>query len=175
MLVTGFYEGIIHPILGIDHLLAMISVGIVSVILGSRAIWFVPGSFVMAMAVGGWFGLSGVQLPQSEACIAASLIVLGFAIGIGERIFAAGTALPLWIVSIFVIAFGLAHGNAHGIEAPQTAEPTAFALGFLLGTSLLHLAGVATGFISVRHSWFKFTLRAAGMFTAALGFGLLTK
>jgi urease accessory protein len=148
MLTTGFYDGLIHPVFGIDHLLAMVGVGIISVIFGNRAIWYIPGAFVVAMAVGGWLGLKNVMLPHSEAWIAASLIVLGFAIAIGEKIVTHGNILPLLIVSIFVIVFGIAHGNAHGIEAPQTAEPTAFVLGFLLGTSLLHLAGVATGLLS---------------------------
>lgn len=175
MVIDGLIDGLIHPILGIDHLLAMLSVGVVSAMLGRRAIWCIPVAFVVAMAVGGLAGLRGIVLPYAEVWIAASLVGLGLAIGIGERISVAGKVLPLLILSIFVIVFGMAHGNAHGLEAPKTAEPAAFALGFLLGTSLLHLTGVAASLLRNRNALLAFTLQAAGMFTAALGLGLLTR
>jgi len=95
MLVTGVYVSPIHPVPGIDHLLAMISIDNVSVILGNRAIWAIPVAFVAAIAAGYWFRLRGALLPHSEACITASPIILGFTIAIGERVHGTRKVAPL--------------------------------------------------------------------------------
>ena len=153
----------------------MASVGVVSALLGARAIWIIPCAFVTAMAIGGIFGLNGIMMSHAEIWIAASLVMLGITIALNEHIPKLGKVIPLRIVAFFVIAFGAAHGNAHGVEIPNSAEPATFVIGFLIGTSVLHLTGVAVGILSINKQWFAVILRLGGLFTAALGVGLLTR
>lgn len=163
-----------HPVLGVDHLFAMVCVGVVSALLGRGAVWTVPFAFVAAMAVGGVVGLNGAVVPQGERLIAASLIALGLVIGMSGLVPRTGRA-SLLVAMAFVMVFGAAHGNAHGLEIPATASPAAFTVGFLLGTAGLHLVGVFMGLWTSRQRWTATLLRLGGMFTAALGLGLLTR
>ena len=158
-----------------DHLFAMASVGVVSAILGSRTIWSIPALFVAAMCVGGILGLNGIVLPRAELWIAVSLVALGLMIASGGAVSPAGRKLPFWVAAVFVMTFGAAHGNAHGLEIPATAGPVAFTVGFLIGTTALHLIGVSVGVAAIRHYWEAVAMRMAGVFTAALGLGLLAR
>jgi urease accessory protein len=173
--IAGLWDGFTHPLLGVDHLLAMISVGVASALLGPRAIWALPISFVASMALAGIAGLNGLVLPRSELWIAVSLVALGLTISTGGAMGLRGRRIPTSLAGLFVMIFGAAHGNAHGLEIPSTASPAAFTVGFLVGTTGLHLAGVAAGLSALRNRVSAFVLRMAGVFTAAMGVGLLAR
>ena len=140
---VGFLTGLLHPALGFDHLLAMLSVGILSLQIGGNAIWHVPATFVLIMIFGGFLGMQGVDIPMVEAGIAISVIVLGIAL-------AAEKFIPEWVAIISVAIFGTFHGHAHGTEMPLIANPWLYGLGFVTGTALIHLLGVFVG-IGFRH------------------------
>lgn len=135
----GLAHGFEHPVGGLDHVLAMVAVGLFAATLGGRAIWAVPASFVAMMAAGGFIGMQGVDLPFVEIGIALSVIVLGLAVAL--RI-----SLPTAAAMALVGFFAIFHGHAHGAEAPADASGLAYALGFMLATALLHGAGLALGF-----------------------------
>lgn len=134
----GFISGFNHPVLGFDHMLAMICVGILSTKLGGRAIWTVPTVFVLFMLFGGIVGLLALPIPFVEFGIAASVLLLGLALAIDRK-------LPQWLVMAFVATFAIFHGHAHGVEMPQLAEPALYVLGFICGTSAIHIVGVILG------------------------------
>ena len=162
----GFISGLIHPVLGYDHLFAMLSVGIISAQIGGKAIWRVPATFVIVMAIGGAFGLMNIGSLPAEFGIALSLVLLGGAI-------AAERQLPTWITMIIVGVFAVFHGYAHGLEMPASAKPVTFALGFLLGTAIIHIAGVFIGDISQHYERGKIILRVAGGLIAIYGLLLI--
>lgn len=134
----GLGHGFMHPLLGLDHILAMVAVGIWAAQSGGRAIWAIPLSFIVAMAVGGALGLAGFTLPMVEPGILASVIILGILIACAAR-------LPLMVSAALVAVFALCHGFAHATEMPVTASGLSYGLGFLMATALLHLAGVGVG------------------------------
>lgn len=136
--MDGFLSGFFHPILGFDHFLAMIAVGLLSVQIGGRAIWTVPASFVAVLAAGGAIGLAGVPLPQVEGVIAISVLLLGLVIAVERRV-------PVAFAMVAVGFFALFHGHAHGGEIPDGVLATAYVLGFVLASAVLHLAGVGLG------------------------------
>src|SRR5258708_23295454 len=135
----GFVDGFAHPLGGLDHILAMVTVGIFAWQLGSRALWLVPATFVLAMAAGGALGMAGVPVPFVELGIAASVIVLGAVVAFARR---APVAIAVGLVGVFAIF----HGHAHGTEKPLDATSGAYAAGFMLATALLHAPGIALGF-----------------------------
>lgn len=139
----GFVAGALHPVLGFDHLLAMLAVGLLSVQLGGRAIWTVPATFVAFLVVGGALGLVGIPLVQVEGAIALSVLALGLAI-------AARARLPVAMAMAMVAFFAIFHGHAHGAEIPRLAEPAAYVAGFALASAGLHLAGVSVGLLGRR-------------------------
>lgn len=153
----SFFGGLLHPVLGLDHFLAMVSVGIVSSMIGGRAIWTVPSLFVAMMAIGGGLGRAdlGVGAGAIEAGIAVSVIALGLVIAADRR-------LPVRIVMGAVVFFGFFHGYAHGVEIPNIARPLVYASGFLLGTALIHLLGVLVGEMAKRYVSGRLVLRALG-------------
>jgi urease accessory protein len=159
---AGFLTGLLHPALGFDHLLAMLSVGILSVQIGGRAIWHVPATFVLIMIVGGFLGIKGVGIPMVEAGIAISVLILGAAL-------AADKLIPEWVAVISVAVFGTFHGHAHGTEMPLIANPWLYGLGFVTGTSIIHLMGVSLGFGFRRWRRGPGLLRAAGVCIAGVG------
>lgn len=136
----GFLDGFGHPMGGLDHILAMVGVGLLAARLGGRALWLVPSAFVTMMAAGGLIGMSEVALPFVEAAIAASVLVLGLAIAARAPLPAARTALLVGFFAVF-------HGHAHGAEMPANASGLAYGLGFMMATVALHVAGIglATG------------------------------
>jgi urease accessory protein len=157
ILFGPFLGGFTHPVLGLDHFIAMLSVGIVSAIIGGRAIWGVPATFVTFMAVGGALGWSQIGFPSSfiETGIALSVLLLGLLIAIYRQ-------LPAIYVAIPVAFFGTMHGYAHGAEIPSIADPVLYALGFMSGTIVIHLVGVLIGDISRRYANGRLALRMAG-------------
>ena len=169
--MIGFYDGLSHPVLGIDHFLAMVSVGIVSAQIGGRAIWTVPSTFVVMMIIGGILGMvaeifllniTELFIVIVEIGIVLSVILLGLAIAIGKK-------LSLILMMFFVSIFGLCHGTAHGMEMPWAANPILFALGFSSGTATLHLFGVIIGSFLIKNNYSLFLLRFIGIASACYG------
>jgi urease accessory protein len=163
-LATGFT----HPLGGIDHVLAMVAVGLFAAQLGGRALWLVPASFVAATAAAGLAGMSGGALPMTEAGIAASVIVLGGAIALR-------LALPVAAAMALVGFFAIFHGYAHGLETPETASGLLYGLGFITATALLHGLGIAIGLALGRldGSIGRNLVRVAGSFAAITGVVML--
>jgi len=134
----GFAHGFAHPLGGLDHLLAMLTVGLFAAQLGGRAIWAVPASFVALMAAGGALGVSGVDVPFVELGIGLSVAVLGAGVAFGLK-------APLAVAMGMAGFFAIFHGHAHGTEMPLDASGLAYGLGFLSATAVLHLAGLGLG------------------------------
>ena len=168
--MVGFYDGISHPVLGFDHFLAMISVGIVSAQIGGRAIWTVPTTFVFIMTIGGLFGFFLIvdEFFFVEVGIIFSVILLGFGISIEKKI-------PTNLIMVFVGIFGLFHGIAHGIEVPAAANPLLFVLGFVCGTTALHIFGVGIGYFSIKTTASLILLRLTGILFGVYGIYLLSQ
>lgn len=161
----GFASGFAHPLHGLDHLLAMLAVGLWAAQLGGRARWAVPAAFVGVMALGGALGMAGVGLPLAGQGIVASVLMLGLLI-------AAAVRLPLAAGVALVGIFALCHGYAHGAEMPETAAGAVYALGFAGATALLHGCGFGLGVLMQRGAkagW----LRASGVAISAAGVLLL--
>ena len=158
----SFLAGLTHPVLGLDHFLAMVSVGILSAQIGGRAIWTVPATFVAVMALGGLLGWIDIGLSATEVGIAFSVLALGTAIAADKRV-------PMVAAMSAVGVFAIFHGYAHGAEMPTVATPLTYAIGFMVGTALLHIAGVLIGDISQHYEKGKILLRAAGVAIAGTG------
>jgi urease accessory protein len=167
MPIGGYLTGLIHPVLGYDHLLAMLSVGILSAQIGGRAIWTVPATFVGVMAVGGVLGLTTLTLGPVELGIAISLVLLGLVI-------AAERKLPILLAMLGVGFFAIFHGFAHGAEMPETAQPVLYALGFLTGTIGIHITGVLIGDIAGHYERGKMLVRVGGGLIALVGVFFIT-
>ena len=134
----GFAGGLTHPLTGLDHICAMIAVGLWAAQRGGRALWAIPLAFVSVMALGGRLGMIGGALPMGETGIATSVLMLGVLI-------AAAVRLPLVVNVLIVGVFALFHGYAHGAEMPATANGLEFGTGFMLATAGLHLCGISFG------------------------------
>lgn len=161
----GWLAGVLHPVTGIDHLLAMVAVGIWGAALGAPLVWMLPLAFPLLMVAGGILGIAGVPVPFVEAGIALSVLMLGTAILAQWR-------APIAVAVALVAFFGVLHGHAHGTELPDATSPAAYSAGFVLSTGLLHLAGIAIGELRRwRHG--IAVLRAAGAALAATGTWLL--
>jgi urease accessory protein len=135
---SGFMHGVMHPIGGLDHVLAMVTVGLFAAHLGGRALWLVPASFVTMMSLGGVLGIYGVPIPFIEIGIALSVAVLGTAVALQ-------TSLSLTAAMGLVGLFAIFHGHAHGTEMPLEASGLTYAAGFLLATAALHAVGIGLG------------------------------
>ena len=162
----GFLSGFMHPLLGWDHVVAMVAVGLWGAFLGSPAIWVLPVVFPLVMAFGGALGVVGVPIPAVETGIAASAVVLGAMVAFAVR-------PPIWVAAVIVGAFAIFHGHAHGTELPNAANPLAYSLGFVISTGLLHLSGIAFGLL-VRWPVGKVAVQAGGGLIALAGIGFLT-
>lgn len=160
---AGFAHGVLHPWTGLDHLCAMIAVGLWAAQCGGKAVWVVPLTFLGVMTFGGALGMTGVALPGVEPGIAASVLVLGVLI-------AAAVQLPLVATASLVALFALFHGHAHGAEMPATASGLAYALGFLAATASLLALGVGLATVCQRRGSTT-AVRIAGGMIAACGLG----
>lgn len=158
--LTGFAGGLAHPLLGLDHLFAMIAIGLWAAQQGGRALWAIPAAFVGAMLAGGVLAGSGIALPQVEAAIALSVLALGLLVAARLRAsLAAGIAIAA--------GFALFHGYAHGLETPLAVSPALYAVGFVLATACLHGAGIAGSLLGRR------AVQLAGAGIAATGLALM--
>ena len=162
----GFVSGLLHPLFGWDHVVAMVAVGLWGAFLGVPAIWLLPVVFPLVMAVGGAAGVAGMPLPAVEAGIAASALVLGAMGALAAR-------PPLWAAAAIVGVFAVFHGQAHGTELPHAAGPLAYSAGFVISTGLLHLSGIALG-LAARWRAGRVAIRAGGGAIALAGVGFLT-
>ena len=140
---AGFLAGLAHPVSGLDHVLAMIAVGLWGAVLGPPAIWVLPVAFPLVMAFGGLMGLLGFPLPGVEIGIAVSAVVLG-------ALVLAEVRPPLWLAALIVAFFAIFHGHAHGRELPEGTSALLYSLGFVVATGLLHAVGILLG---VAHRW----------------------
>jgi urease accessory protein len=165
---SGLVHGFGHPISGLDHILAMLMVGIFAWQLGGRALCLVPMTFVGAMAVSGMLAIAGIGVPFVEIGIVLSVVVLGAIVAFNVK---APVAVAMGVVGLFAIF----HGHAHGAEIPEDVGGVAYAAGFLIATAMLHLAGISAGFligkVGERHG--SVAVRLAGCLTTAAGVGLL--
>ncbi len=159
--VGGFYSGFLHPIFGWDHVVAMVAVGLWGAFLGKPAIWILPIVFPLVMAFGGALGVLGVPVPAIETGIALSGVVLGLLVAFAVK-------APIWIAAIIVGAFGVFHGHAHGTELPEAVNPLAYGVGFVIATGMLHLFGIAFGFLT-GSSVGRIAVRAMGAVIALVG------
>ncbi|MBE7186168.1 MAG: HupE/UreJ family protein [Methylobacterium mesophilicum] len=166
---AGFLHGFGHPIGGLDHILAMVAVGVFAYVLGGKALWLVPSAFVGMMIVGFGLGVGQVDVPFVELGIALSSIVIGGAAALGRP-------MPVGVAMALVGAFAIFHGHAHGAEMPDTAGGLTYAAGFICATALLHAAGIALAFgvASLIGKYGRTTARAAGAAFAIGGVGILT-
>lgn len=140
-LAGGLGSGFVHPLKGLDHLLAMVCVGIWGAFLERPLIYALPVVFPGFMVVGAVLGMFGAPLPSIELGIAVSVLTLGTCIGLSVR-------APVWVAILIVGAFAVFHGYAHGKELPSAADPIGYSSGFVLATGLLHLAGIGIGFLN---------------------------
>jgi urease accessory protein len=140
---TGIHSGFLHPMLGWDHLLAMMGVGSWAYSIGGPAIWKIPLGFMTSMVVGGVLGIYGVPVPFVELTILASTLVI-------TGLWLLKVRMTAWVGAGVVGVFAIAHGYAHGAEMPMDASPVLFALGFVAATGLLHALGVCLALWWVR-------------------------
>ena len=164
--IGGLTSGLLHPITGLDHVVAMVAVGLWGGILGGKAIWQLPVIFPVLMAFAGALGALGVPLPGIETGIAVSGIVLGLMVMLMVR-------PPLPVAAAIVGLFAMFHGHAHGTELPVAANPLTYALGFVIATGTLHLIGIAFGQL-IKWPSGKIAVRAAGGVIALAGGAFLT-
>ncbi len=164
---AGFFTGLQHPWSGLDHVLAMIAVGLWGAQLGSPALWMLPIAFPMMMAVGAMMGLVGIPVPGVEIGIALSAIVLGAMI--------LAEVKPKLAVAVSMVGiFAIFHGHAHGTELPEGQSGLLYSMGFVIATGLLHGVGVALGLVD-RLPVGRLALRGAGTFIAGMGMFFLWK
>jgi urease accessory protein len=161
----SFAEGLAHPFTGFDHMLAMVAVGLWASQLGRPAIWLLPLTFPIVMAIGAAFGVSGRELPLVEIGIASSVLVLGAAVAMASR--------PSLIVSAALVAlFALLHGYSHGVELPANVSALTYGAGFVAATLALHAIGIAIGLFANRIP-LRYVARTAGAAIAVVGVVLL--
>ena len=158
---AGFLAGLHHPVSGLDHVLAMVSVGLWGAQHGPPAVWLLPVTFPMVMAFGGMLGLLGVPLPGVEVGIALSGVLIGLAVLVEWR-------PPPWMAGVMVGFFAIFHGHAHGTELPAGASGLLYSIGFVVATGTLHAVGIGIGTIH-RWGWGRVALRVAGGLVALAG------
>jgi urease accessory protein len=163
----GLRGGLAHPLFGLDHVVAMVAVGLWGAFLGAPAMFVLPIIFPLVMAGGGVLGILGVPLPGAEIGIAVSALVLGLMVALAAR-------PPLMVAAVMVGAFAIFHGHAHGSELPPGASAVAYSLGFVVATGLLHLAGIGFGLLA-RWPSGALAVRAAGAIIALAGAVFLSR
>jgi len=158
---AGLLSGLHHPISGLDHVVAMVAVGMWGAQLGAPAVWVLPVTFPMVMALGGMLGLMGIPLPSVEIGVAVSGVLLGAMVLLEAR-------PPLWVAAALVGFFAIFHGYAHGTELADDQSAVFYSLGFVMATGLLHAAGIAIGLVH-HWPWGRRALRALGGGVGAVG------
>jgi len=166
-LVGGFGSGFRHPFTGVDHLLAMVSVGLWGAFLGRPLTFALPVIFPAVMVVGAVMGMLGVPLPPVEIGIALSVTVLGGCIALALK-------SPVYVASLIVAIFAIFHGYAHGKELPSAADPVGYSLGFVLATGSLHVLGIGIGFLNHYPGGIRVN-RSLGAIVAGAGVWFLCK
>lgn len=161
----GFLSGLTHPIFGWDHVVAMVAVGLWGAVLGRPALWILPIVFPLVMAIGAALGVAGIHVPFIEAGIALSGVALGLLIVFLIK-------APMALAAVLVGLFAIFHGHAHGTELPETANPIAYAVGFVIATGLLHVAGILFGTLMTSETG-KLAVRAGGGVIALVGAAFL--
>jgi urease accessory protein len=164
---VGFLTGFRHPISGLDHVLAMVAVGLWGAQLGAPAIWILPVAFPMVMAIGGMLGLMGIPLPGIEYGIALSAMLLGIAVMVEVR-------PPAGVAAALVGFFAIFHGHAHGTELPPGQSALLYSMGFVIATGCLHALGIGAGTVH-RWAWGQKLLRVAGALVAGGGVFFLAR
>lgn len=164
---NGFATGFLHPLTGIDHVLAMLAVGMWGAQLGAPAIWALPVAFPLVMALGGVAGILALPMLAIEPGIVLSVIVLGACIALDRR-------PPLWVAAALVSAFAVFHGYAHGAELPRQDAAVAYCAGFVLATGSIHLAGISIGMVMRLPNGLRL-LRAGGSLISLAGLVLAWK
>jgi urease accessory protein len=162
--VSGLDVGLMHPFSGLDHLLAMLAVGLWAAQGGGRKVWLLPATFMTMLVVGAGAAMQWQSLPLVEAGIATSVLAFGLLIALSLQ-------LPVALSVAVTALFGLMHGYVHGLELPESAAPFAYALGFLAATATLHLSGIAVG-VATRQRY-AFLAKALGIAIAASGAWML--
>lgn len=157
----GLLSGFLHPLSGFDHMIAMVSVGLWGALLGALAMWVLPITFPLVMALGGVLGVLNVPVPQPELMIALSAAVLGLVVAFRARV-------PLWVAGGIVAVFAIFHGYAHGQELPESSNPLAYGIGFVVATGMLHAVGIAIGVLT-RWPTGMVAVRAMGVVVAGFG------
>ena len=165
--VPGLLNGLGHPASGLDHVLAMIAVGLWGAQLGAPALWLLPVTFPMVMAFGGFLGLVGIPLPGVEIGIALSAVLLGLMV-------ARQAQPPLIGAAILVGVFAIFHGHAHGAELPPGQSGLMYSIGFVTATGCLHGVGISLGLV---HKWAagQAAIRLAGSIVALAGVVFLVR
>jgi len=163
----GFIGGFSHPLLGPDHIVAMLAVGLWGAFLGAPAMWTLPIVFPLVMAGGGVLGILGLGLPGVEVGIAVSAIALGLMVALAAR-------PPIFVAALLVGAFAVFHGHAHGAELPPGSDAVAYSAGFVIATGLLHLTGISFGLLA-RWPAGRIAVRLAGIVIAVVGAAFLSK
>lgn len=163
---SSFGAGVAHPFGGLDHILAMVTVGLWGVLAGGRAVWAWPVAFVATMLAGFAVAASGLQMPFVEPAISASVIILGLLVVLAVK-------APVWAGAIIVGLFAFFHGHAHGTEAAATSA-IPYAAGFALATAALHLIGIALGLVADGRVG-KIALRSLGGVTVLGGIALIVE
>ena len=164
---AGMLSGMLHPLLGWDHLLAMVAVGMLAVMGRQKIAWQLPVAFVSFMLIGALLGMNGLAIPAVETGILLSLVALGALLAFGHTSY-----LPA--LTLGCALFGMLHGNAHGIELPANAATMSYVSGFMLATIALHLAGCGLASIGA-NKWQSMALRTSGIAIAGAGlFGMLS-
>jgi urease accessory protein len=166
-LAGGFGSGFRHPFTGVDHLLAMVSVGLWGSFLGRPLVLALPVIFPVVMVVGAVMGMLNVPLPPVEIGVALSVAVLGACIALSLQ-------APVWVASLIVAIFAVFHGYAHGRELPSAADPIGYSLGFVLATGSLHVLGIGIGFLNNHPGGVRVT-RSLGALIAGAGVWFLYK
>jgi urease accessory protein len=161
---SGVAHGFMHPVSGVDHILAMVAVGLFAAHLGGRAVWLVPLSFMAMMTVGGALGMAGIEAPYVEIGIGFSVVVLGI-------VLAAALNPPVVIAMALVGFFAIFHGYAHGAEMPETASGMAYGLGFIIASALLQAIGISFGIVA---SSKRRITQFAGSAMALAGIGIVS-
>jgi len=165
--IGGLISGMRHPLSGLDHIVAMVAVGLWGAFLGPPAMWLLPVVFPVVMAFGGALGVMGIPVPAIETGIALSGVMLGLMVAFAAR-------PPLWMAALMVGFFAIFHGHAHGAELPEAANALTYSVGFVVVTGLLHLSGIAVGLL-VRWPWGKTVVRMGGVVIAGIGFCFLVR